>query len=83
MLHDEVGQTKMTTIAHYIKIFTLWEFVKAHWLTATRHAELVSPLVTDVPASYFWSAGKSKTLKRVQGDVVGIAQGDELRGVNA
>ena len=72
----------MTTIAHLIKTFTLWEFVKAHWLTHARHAELVSPLVTDVPASYFLIAGKSKTLKRVQGDVVGIAQG-ELRGVNA
>ena len=23
----------MTTIAHLIKTFTLWEFVKAHWLT--------------------------------------------------
>ena len=74
----------MTTIAHLIKSFTLWELIKAHWLTATRHAELVS-------ASYFLIAGKSKTLKRVQGDVVGIvqgdvvdiAQGDELRGVNA
>ena len=65
----------MTIIAHYIKTFTLWELIKAHWLTATRHAELVS-------ASYFLIAGKSKTLKRVQGDVVGIAQG-ELRGVNA
>ena len=74
----------MTTIAHLIKTSTLCEFVKAHWLTATRHAELVS-------ASYFLIAGKSKTLKRVQGDVVGIVQGDvvgivqgdELRGVNA
>ena len=62
-------------IAHLIKTSTLWEFVNAHWLTAARHAELVS-------ASYFLIAGKSKTLKRVQGDVVGIAQG-ELRGVNA
>ena len=71
-------------IAHLIKTSTLWEFVNAHWLTATRHAELVS-------ASYSLIAGKSKTLKRVQGDVVGIVQGDvvgivqgdELRGVNA
>ncbi|MCC6483154.1 MAG: NADH-quinone oxidoreductase subunit I, partial [Sphingomonadaceae bacterium] len=23
----------MKMIAHYIKSFTLWEFVKAHWLT--------------------------------------------------
>ena len=66
----------MTTIADLIKTFTLREFVKAQWLTAIRHTELVS-------ASYFLIAGKSKTLKRVQGDVVGIAQGDELRGVNA
>ena len=51
----------MTTIAHLIKTFTLWEFVKAHWLTHARHAELVS-------ASYFLNAGKIKTLKRVQGD---------------
>ena len=70
-------------IAHLIKTSTLWEFVNAHWLTATRHAELVS-------ASYSLIAGKSKTLKRVQGDIVGIVKGDvvgiaqgELRGVNA
>jgi NADH-quinone oxidoreductase subunit H len=24
----------MTTIAHLIKSFSLWEFVKAHWLTS-------------------------------------------------
>jgi NADH:ubiquinone oxidoreductase subunit H len=23
----------MTTISHLIKSFTLWEFIKAHWLT--------------------------------------------------
>ena len=49
------------TIAHLIKTFTLWELIKALWLTHARHAELVS-------ASYFLNAGKIKTLKRVQGD---------------
>ena len=51
-------------IAHLIKTSTLWEFVNAHWLTATRHAELVS-------ASYFLNMAARagmKTLKRVQGD---------------
>jgi hypothetical protein len=32
----------MTTIAHLIKSFTLWEFVKAHWLTLPDEARPVS-----------------------------------------
>ena len=56
----------MTTIADLIKTFTLREFVKAQWLTAIRHTELVS-------ASYFLTqcrTEKIKTLKQVQGDGV-------------
>ena len=59
----------MSLIAHYIKTFTLWEFVKAHALTPCRHAELVS--ASTVPLAP--SAGvEAWTLKQVQGDVEGV-----------
>ena len=46
----------MSTIAHFVRTFTLWEFVQAHWLTpeelqqqADRHR---SPLVWQVVQDY-------------------------------
>jgi len=58
----------MSYLVHLVKIFTLWEFVKAHALTRLRHAELVSASIPRATADgeAVW------TLKQVQGDVEGV-----------
>ena len=34
----------MSVLAHYLKSFTLWEFVKAHWLTAAARGAAIAGL---------------------------------------
>jgi hypothetical protein len=60
----------MSYLVHLVKIFTLWEFVKAHALTRLRHAELVS---ASIPLHRL-TVRLGWTLKQVQGD--GWVRGD-------
>ena len=55
-------------IAHLIKTFTLWEFMKAHLPTAARHAGL------DPASRFFFAAAPngSWTPDQVRGDEKGV-----------
>jgi hypothetical protein len=60
----------MNRIIQIVKMLALWEFVRVHRITQTRHAGLVSAsIVTNkrMVAVYQW------TLKQVQGD--GLLEG--------